>query len=84
MRDNRINAVLIMIVVPIFLILMFMSYLSIINSDVDLKREFRNGTILTCQDLIVSSDNWSISGEHLINSNSSGFININNCKIQED
>lgn len=56
----------------------------VINAKVTYEKKiksFEEGNVLVCYGtLIVTNSNWSISGDHLINTNSAGYININDCK----
>ena len=46
--------------------------------------KFNNGEVLVChRTLIVSNSDWTLSNNHLINSNSAGYINIKNCEEQK-
>lgn len=75
MSFERRLAVLVCIVVLIFVV---------INAKVTDEKKiksFEEGNVLVCYGtLIVTNSNWSISGDHLINKNSAGYININDCK----
>ena len=43
-------------------------------------KSFNDGDVLVCHStLIVTNSNWSLSGEHLINNNSAGYLDIRNC-----
>lgn len=45
---------------------------------------FNDGQVFKCHNtLIVSNSNWSLSGDHLINTNSAGYINFKNCVIEK-
>ena len=45
---------------------------------------FNEGELFRCHNtLIVSNSNWSLSGDHLINTNSAGYINFKNCVIEK-
>ncbi len=44
---------------------------------------FNNNEVLVCGTLIVSNSNWNLVNNHLINTNSAGYINIENCEAQE-
>lgn len=43
---------------------------------------FKDGKLLQCDKLIVSSNNWYISHDKLINNNSAGYINIDKCEVK--
>lgn len=45
---------------------------------------FNNSEVLVChRTLIVSNSNWKITGDHLINDESAGYINIKECEVQK-
>lgn len=52
----------------------------------ELKEEaFKNSEILVCYEtLIVSNSNWHLSGDHLINNNSAGYVKIKDCKVKHE
>lgn len=54
-----------------------------INSNIISK--FNNSEIIVCHNtLIISNSNWKLSGNHLINNNSAGYIEIKNCVSNND
>ena len=43
---------------------------------------FKDGKLLQCGELIISSNNWYLSNDKLINTNSAGYINIDKCEVK--
>lgn len=43
--------------------------------------DFNNGEILVCyKTLIITNSNWKLSDNNLINNNSAGYVDIENCE----
>lgn len=75
MSFERRLAVLVCIIVLVFIVITGK------KSDDKKIQSFRDGNVLVCYGtLIVTNSNWSISGDHLINNNSAGYVNITDCK----
>lgn len=43
---------------------------------------FNNSETLVCVDLIVTNSNWKLVGNHLVNNNVAGYINIGDCRVK--
>lgn len=72
-------AMIILLTCFIFILMQF-----IVPSKNNLEKEFRNSEVLICYGtLIVTDSNWSLSGNHLINNNSAGYVNINQCSLKD-
>lgn len=63
-----------------------MFFLILTGDDMKLKRDtqlFNEGKLFVCDNtLIVTNRNWHLSGDHLINNNSAGYINFRKCVIE--
>ena len=47
-------------------------------------KSFNNGEVLVChRTLIVSNSNWKVVDGNLINDNTAGYVNIQNCEVQK-
>lgn len=48
-------------------------------------KAFKNSEVLVCHNtLIVSDANWKLVDDHLINTNSVGYLLIDDCRIKEN
>jgi hypothetical protein len=48
-------------------------------------KAFKNSEVLVCHNtLIVSDANWKLVDDHLINTNSAGYLLIDGCRIKEN
>lgn len=69
-----------LLVIICFIVLVFVASWHKFNIDKKIKT-FDEGNVLVCYgSLIVTNSNWSLSGNHLINKNSAGYINIGACE----
>lgn len=70
-------------------IVFFIAIIVVFSTKADLDKKvnieaFNNNQVLVCyRTLIVSNSNWKIADNHLINDNSAGYINIQNCEGQK-
>lgn len=72
----------IFIVLIIALINFFLKSDNYINDNIE---AFKNGEVLVChKTLIVSNENWKLNQSNLINNNSVGYVQIENCEIQKE
>lgn len=49
----------------------------------EVNRAFLNGELLNCHGLIVNNVDWRLVGDHLINNNIAGYLELGSCKINK-
>jgi hypothetical protein len=73
----------------IYIILLFIGSVYIVKLGLDKITQkniiaFNNSEELICYDtLIITNSNWGLVGNHLINNNSAGYLDIRNCEVRK-